>query len=422
MLPIYKEYCQFLKDKTGLDLLEGYYWYDKSIIKAFDSDGNIHKVYRLIVNDDLSMKYSQPNGYDSTDSFNIISWVDLLEQQKNRILKIEVDSLNIIREKLSKFDGYTPIAPISTGKDSMVTLHLVRSIMPDAHAIFNNTSLDVADTYKMVKTISDCEIMNPTEGFYQYIKRANVIPNRFSRFCCRIFKTGVMVQKLDHDIPYLMFMGMRNQESATRSEYEDEWINEAEWGKTKWQGILPIRKWTEIDIWLYIMLRNLEVNPKYKKGYSRAGCHVACPFYTKSTWVLDDYWYPTMRKRWMDILEKDFLDNMKWTVLNCSKKEYLQKAWNGGMVREEPTEEIITEMQEYKGIADKEVARQYFNCTCRDCEKKIKKDEVGLSYKFLGTDTKVFYCMNCLSKRTGMSKKKLKEVAQMHKNRDCVLF
>lgn len=422
MLPIYKEYCQFLKDKTGLELEEGYYWYDKSIIKAFDSEGNTHKIYRLKINDDLSVSYSCPKKYESVTKFDLVGWSQLLEMKKTEIIDKETESLELIKNKLQNFDGYTPLVPISTGKDSMITLHLVREVIPDTHSIFNNTSLDCADTYRMAKKISGCEIMNPKKGFYQYVETDHMIPNRFSRFCCRIFKTGVMVGQLDHERSYLMFMGMRNQESATRSDYEDEWINKTEWGNTNWQGILPIRTWTELDVWLYIMLRGIEINPKYRRGYARVGCHCACPYYTKSTWVLDDYWYPKARERWMKILEKDFLDNVKWNRLNCTLNEYLQFAWNGGMVRDEPTVEVIDEMQEYKGIADREVVKRYFNQTCHNCGKKIKKDEVGLSFKFFGTDTDRFYCMKCMSKGLNLSKDKLKEVAKMHKNRDCVLF
>ena len=48
-----------LKDQTGIELKEGYYWYDKSIIKAYDTNGNIHKVVRLKVNNDLSISFKR---------------------------------------------------------------------------------------------------------------------------------------------------------------------------------------------------------------------------------------------------------------------------------------------------------------------------------------------------------------------------
>ena len=418
-----------MKDKTGLDLPEGYFWYDKSIIKAFDSDGNVHKCYRLTINDDLTMSYSVPKGYDSASNFDLVDWYQLLDMHKERIEKLEEDSLNLIRAKLEKFKGYIPLIPTSTGKDSTVTLYLTRKVVPEAQAVFNNTTLDCADTYRMAKQIPNCIMMNPKQGFYQYIKEQNIVFNRISRGCCRIFKVGEMVNQLDHDIKYLMFMGMRNQESSTRSGYEDEWINITEWGKTSWQGILPIRKWTELDIWLYIFLRNIEVNPKYKKGYSRAGCAIACSFATKSTWVLDKYFYPIMRKRWEDILREDFVSNEKWTVINSTVDEYINQAWNGGAFRKEPTQEVIDEFAKYKGI-DSKLAEQYFQkyCAngCKSCSGKQRKIKdttlIAMNLKLHGRNVSKFYCKKCLMKMHNMTEEDYQNQVNEFKKQGCDLF
>lgn len=89
---------------------------------------------------------------------------------------------------MNKFSGFIPLVPVSMGKDSQVTCHLVRECYPDTKAIFNNTTLDCADTYLMAKRFQNCEIMTPKQGFYQYIKEAQMIPTRFSRFCCWILR------------------------------------------------------------------------------------------------------------------------------------------------------------------------------------------------------------------------------------------
>ena len=103
--------------------------------------------------------------------------------------------------------------------------------------------MDYADTYKHIKKEKNLTIINPKEGFYQWRKRLNFIPTRFARACCGIFKEGAMVDYLDEDEKYLFFMGMRNQESAKRSNYVDKWKNE-KWGKREWDAILPIRTWS----------------------------------------------------------------------------------------------------------------------------------------------------------------------------------
>ena len=301
MNPIYTEYIRFLRETTGQplpNLKEGYFWLDRQIIKGFDLQGKVHKFYKIQIDSSLeTVNCSKLKSYEDETKICLASWQQLIDLNKNHLQEIENNSLCLIKEKIEKYNSYTSIIPVSMGKDSMVTCHLIRQLYPETKAIFNNTSLDCADTYKMVKCFPNCEVMNPSKGFYQYVKSDHMIPSRMSRFCCRIFKTGVMVSQLDHDHPYLLWMGMRNEESNTRSGYEDEWINTSEWGNTCWQGILPIRKWTELDVWLYTIWKGIEINPKYKKGYSRCGCHCACPFYSKSTWILDKYWYPKAYKR-----------------------------------------------------------------------------------------------------------------------------
>ena len=377
MNPIFKEYCEFLKDKVNLELEEGYYWLDNSIIKTFDKEGNIHKLYRIIIDDkDLSMTYKVPKGYSKREDINIASWDDLIEMNKSHLENIESEAKQLIRDKMDKFNGYIPLVPVSMGKDSMVTCHLVRECFPDTKAIFNNTTLDCADTYRMVKTFPNCEMMTPKQGFYRYIKEIGILPTRFSRFCCRIFKTGEMVRQLDH-----------------------------------------------------MLDKHIEINPKYKKGYSRVGCAIACPYYTKSTWVLDKYWYPTMRKRWEDILRDDFISSSKWLVLNCTLDEYINQAWNGGVFREEPTEEVIKEYAEYSHL-DENVARQYFNKYCANgCmtqsgkPKKIKeKDVIAMNMKLHGRNINKFYCKKCLMKLYNMDNEKWNSEVERFKQQGCDLF
>ena len=212
---------------------------------------------------------------------------------------------------------------------------------------------------------------------------------------------------------------MRNQESSTRSSYGDRWKN-TKWGKRSWEAMLPIRTWSEEDVWLYTILRNIEVNPKYKLGYSRVGCVIACPFYTKLTWALDQYWYSNMYERWHKILEKDFIENKKACVLNCTLNEYHYN-WNGGMVHEEPSEECIKEFSEQQGL-ELDIAKKYFNKSCACCNKKLKKDDIALSMKFYGRQIEKFKCIKCMSKELNTTVKELRERAKLFKQDGCTLF
>lgn len=429
MNPIFKEYIDFLRNTSGEklpELREGYYWLDRQIIKGFDRQGKTHKFFRINVSDDLkNVIITKNKGYSNIVDVNLASWNDLIDINKEHLRNIETESLELIKKKTEKYKEYTSIIPVSMGKDSMVVAHLVRSLYPETKSIFNNTSIDCADTYRMVKNFPNCEIMNPEKGFYQYVESDHMIPTRFARFCCRIFKVGVMVSKLDHNHPYLMWMGMRNEESSARSGYIEEWVNEAEWGDTNWQGILPIRKWTELDIWLYTLWRSLDVNPKYKKGYSRCGCSISCPYYNKSTWILDKYFYPKAYKRWRNILQDDFINHHKWLIMNCTIEEYLTQAWNGGTFRDEPTQEVINEFAKYNGlsIGGTSVARQYFNKSCSECSKRIKdKTTLAMNMKFHGREITKFLCKKCFKNLYEMDEDKWNYYVAAFKRDGCALF
>ena len=399
--PIFNEYLTFLRDTTGEklpDLKQGYFWLDRQIIKGFDKQGNIHKFYRINISDDLEeVKLQKTKSYENINDIELASWNDLIELNNEHLKEIESDSLNIIKDKMKKYEGYDSLIPVSMGKDSMVVSYLVRSLYPGTKAIFNNTSLDCSDTYLMVKDFPNCEIMNPTEGFYPWIKRVDWIPSRIRRGCCSIFKIGAMLDHLDKRKEKLLFMGMRNEESNTRSGYKDEVVN-PEWGNTKWQGVLPIRKWTELDVWLYTLWKNINVNTKYKKGYSRVGCAIACPYYGKSTWVLDKYWYKEMRNRWESILKDYFIRNKGWITFNSTINEYLTQAWNGGAYRDEPTKEVIEEFAQFNNLKV-DIAENYFNKYCENgCKsksgkvKKIKDKQVlAMNMKLHGRNTNKFY-------------------------------
>lgn len=128
-----------ISDKQLSELKEGYFWLDNQIIKGFDKQGNIHKFYRIKVSDDLKLTIDKPkNGYSAIEQVEMISWNDLIEMNKSHLENIERESKQLIIDKMNKFEGYISLVPVSMGKDSQVTCHLVRECYPDTKAIFNN--------------------------------------------------------------------------------------------------------------------------------------------------------------------------------------------------------------------------------------------------------------------------------------------
>jgi len=439
MRPVFKEFIDFLNYhkysdyKEAIDLKEGKFWINRGIIKGIAKDGSLIKLARLkpfydgeTVKVDFSFYKYTKKELELIKSLE--TWDETINREKDRINMLEKESLNIIKEYTNLNNNRLNATLTSFGKDSAVTLHLGRKLFPDMLAIFGNTSLDCADTYKHAKATHNVLTINPKEGFYQWRERYQYIPTRFNRACCDIFKEGSMIEHLDESDKYnnreiLFLMGMRNEESSGRSGYGDEWRNN-KWGDRKWDALLPIRKWTEFDVWLYILKEGVDFNEKYRKGYMRVGCAIACPYSNMSTWMLDQYWYKNMYDRWHNILEKDFINNQKWGRLNCTLEEY-HSVWNGGKIRKEPTEAVVIELMKHKGLDDIEVAKSYFNNTCCeiDCNKNVvDSDLVAMNMKFLGRNTQNMYCKKHFRIRLDMSVKEYNQHVEDFKIDECNLF
>ena len=348
----------------SIPITEGFYWLDRGIIKAFSPDGVLHKLYKYKVNDDLTINIARHKEYCD---FSPESWEETYERLKHSLQNKIDESLNVIKSTLDTYSNYDFWCLTSTGKDSTVVLDLVYKVTSNVKIMFNNTTCDAADTYKIVKKHPDWIITTPRESIYNYFNRLNFIPTRFSRACCSTYRESQSIQYFKvHDIDKLIqIMGVRNDESNKRADREYITHN-PKWNDKDWYGLLPICKWASLDVWLYILHNQLEINNKYRKGYSRVGCSICCPYYTKTTWVLDKYWYPLAYERWHKILQEDFLKKSRWQQLNCTVKEY-HSCWNGGLLRTEPTNEVIKELMDYKGLSGYHVAEQYFNKTCCKC-------------------------------------------------------
>ena len=65
---------------------------------------------------------------------------------------------------------------------------------------------------------------------------------------------------------------------------------------------------------------------------------------------------------------------------------------------------------------------KYPKTFCVDCKKQMKKDEIALCKKLLGTETTDFMCLPCLAEFLGCSVDDLKIKIAEFKEQGCSLF
>ncbi len=148
----------------------------------------------------------------------------------------------------------------SFGKDSMVTLHLVLSVYPDIPVFSVLADTEFPETYAFIKDVVAQYKLNYAEHIFN---------QQAGEKCCgkpKVEKTKEALAKYDAWIS-----GVRRTEGITRANFEP--IEE----KNGLVKINPILDFTELDIWRYLALNQIPINPMYKKGYRSLGCGL-CSF------------------------------------------------------------------------------------------------------------------------------------------------
>lgn len=424
MVPIFNEYIKYLND-NGIDLglEEGTYWLDNVTIKAFDKQGIERKLYKIIVSDDFKLSYKKYNLPQKVINNGFETWEDTVNRNEKHLRKIEENSINLIKDRCSKYPDSKKVILNSTGKDSMVVRHLANKSGIEFTNYLTNSTIEYGESVKLAKKLGFI-FMHPQKerSFFEWQKRTSFIPTKLHRTCCTYFQERPTLEFFDKNENILFLLGMRREESKTRSQYEHDWRNPV-WGKKRpWFGLLPVLMWTEFDIWLYILMEKMEFNPLYRMGYSRVGClNVLCPFSKKSVWALDKYWYPKQFERWRNIVREDFIKNNKWIATNLTLDEYMVR-WNHSEIPDEPSKECIEEFARYNNL-DFEVAKEFFTQYCFLCGKPIRhKYEIGMSIKYLGDDTKDFYCKDCFKTKYDFTDEEYDERVMAFKYRNCDLL
>lgn len=234
--------------------------------------------------DQIRKEYNRLKRENTYLYFNnqIEKWI---QANQGRFEEIEKEAISYIKEKCHSYDRRDLLVSFSGGKDSTVTSDLVLRALNTAQIahIFGDTTLEFPETLSYVKRFREEHpktlIMTAENREKNFMELCRLIgpPSRVMRWCCTIFKTGAITQKIQamfrEKAHIVTFYGIRRSESVNRRKYE----RESDSPKiTKQTVISPIIDWYDSDIWLYLLTRKLDFNGAYRLGYTRVGCW-CCP-------------------------------------------------------------------------------------------------------------------------------------------------
>ncbi|NJD52278.1 MAG: phosphoadenosine phosphosulfate reductase [Candidatus Methanoperedens sp.] len=167
----------------------------------------------------------------------------------------------------------------SGGKDSLVTLLLVRDTSTDFDILFADTGLEFPETVENVRQTAKelflpLKIHSSGDSFWQSIDNFGP-PTVEARWCCKVCKLGAITQVIEQNYENgcLTFIGQRKYESQIRADSEHIWKNPSVGNQI---GATPIQNWTALHVWLYLFWKKAKYNPLYEEGFDRIGCWL-CP-------------------------------------------------------------------------------------------------------------------------------------------------
>ncbi len=153
----------------------------------------------------------------------------------------------------------------SLGKDSVVAWDLAKRVDPSIRGFIVTTRFKPAATKQfMVETV---ERYPETRVFENDVEIPEKLYETDPDECCDQLKVKPVRQAIEEMNVTCWVTGLRCTEGRTRTDYLE--VEERDEGLLKLNPILP---WHEREIWQYIALYNVPVNPLYGEGYRSLGC------------------------------------------------------------------------------------------------------------------------------------------------------
>ena len=254
---------------------------------------------------------------------------------KKHLAEIQSEAIDFIQMSKEKFPDSNIAVGFSGGKDSTVVADLAIEALGihGATFMFTDTTLETRETYEYVERFQQEHpqakfliARNDEQDFFEVCKDIGP-PSRNGRWCCTMFKTGPMAQKMAQAFgkkAVLNFLGIRASESDKRKHYIR--LNDSVTANKIQQQIpaYPIFHWQEVDVWLYILSKQLDFCKGYRSGHSRVGCWL-CPNSAKKTVFLHQVQIPEKAYAWREQLiafanqigkegAENYIDSLAWSM------------------------------------------------------------------------------------------------------------
>jgi len=263
-------------------------------------------------------------------------------------MDLEQKSIERIRmaSKMSLQHYKKPIVcTYSGGKDSDVMLELFKRSGVPFEVHNSHTTVDAPQTvyhirekFKELENLGiKCTIEYPKTSMWQLIVKNKMPPTRKIRYCCSVLKEGSCTNRMiatgvrwaessarsyrgeyevlgksmkdvlaisdeemtgnykSPEYEQLSLSGMENQKEIMLMNDNSKKRRFIEKCETKAKTVCnPIIEWDDRELWKFIEVEKIKINPLYQMGFCRVGC-IGCPMASKMRW-LEFQTFPRMLK------------------------------------------------------------------------------------------------------------------------------
>jgi len=173
-------------------------------------------------------------------------------------------SLDLIAEAWQEYGDRLVVAN-SLGKDSVVVWHLVKRVSPQIRGFIVTTRFKPRETvefmHQQVAQYPELRVFRNDEPIPDGLWRTD--PDR----CCEQLKVEPTRRAIEEMNVGCWVTGLRCTEGRTRTDFQE--VEERDAGLVK---LNPILIWYEREVWQYLALNQVPVNPLYAQGYRSLGC------------------------------------------------------------------------------------------------------------------------------------------------------
>ena len=190
---------------------------------------------------------------------------DIRELVETLNFKQKIDrSLALIKEAYEKY-GDSLVMANSLGKDSACVWDLAKKVSPKIRGFIVTTRFKPRETVQFMEEMVD---RYPELRVY---KNDEEIPDTLYETdpdrCCYILKVLPTRWAIEGMNVKCWITGLRCTEGRTRTDFSE--VEERDKGLIK---LNPILIWKEREVWQYLALNEVRVNPFYAQGYRSLGC------------------------------------------------------------------------------------------------------------------------------------------------------